>query len=67
MNYLAENVHLIDLKNPPRHEQCDPRGELLLFSPKSGWIISHYTDIAEIIDGNGCTHWTYLPDAPFMS
>jgi hypothetical protein len=67
MNYLAENIHPLDLNDLPGQIQCDPRGELLLFSSKSGWIIAHYTDIDEVVRENVCTHWTYLPDSPFMS
>jgi hypothetical protein len=65
MNYLAEDIYKIDLNELPDRTHCDPRGELLLFSPRCGWIISHHTDIKEIVHDNVCTHWTYLPDAPF--
>ena len=63
----AENIFRIDPNDLPGQEQCDPWGELLLFSRKSGWIIAHYNDIEEIVKECKCYYWTYLPEAPFVS
>ena len=67
MTYLAENVHKIDWDYLPGQAQCDPRGELLLYSRKSGWMIAHYNDIEDVIKEYKCSYWTYLPEAPFVS
>ena len=67
MNYLAENIHKIDWDNLPGQEQCDPHGEILLYSRKVGWVIAHYTDIEETVNECKCSYWTYLPEAPFVS
>jgi hypothetical protein len=67
MNYLAENIHKIDWDNLPGQEQCDPYGEILLYSRKVGWVIAHYTDIEETVKDCKCSYWTYLPEAPFVS
>ena len=64
MTYLAENIFPIDANDLPNETAADSRGELLLFSPKSGWIISHYTDVEEITRENECTYWTFLPENP---
>lgn len=65
MTYLSEDIHKLDWNDPPGQEQCDPRGELLLYSRKLGWMIAHYTDIKELVKEYKCSYWTYLPDAPF--
>lgn len=65
MTESAENVFRIDRNNLPGVEQADPRGELLLYSPKMGWMIVHYIDIESTLEEVRCTHWTFLPEHPW--
>ena len=64
MTYLAENIFLLDPNDLPGKQAADARGELLLFSHKVGWVITHYTDVEETVKECKCSYWTFLPEDP---
>jgi hypothetical protein len=64
MHDLPENIFPINLSDLPGEDQCDARGELLLFSP-NGWLISHLEDLKDTIQDYNCSYWTFLPPDPF--
>ena len=65
MTEPAENVFRINKEELPGAAQADSRGELLLYSPKVGWMIVNHVDIKETMEAVRCTHWTFLPEDPW--
>ena len=61
---LPEHIYLLNLKHPPDHRDVDPHGNLLLYSPTHGWMVTSLDEVEEAFHENGCTHWTYTPPIP---
>ena len=61
---LPENIYLLNLKHPPDQRDADPHGNVLLYSPTHGWMVTSLDEVEEAFHENGCTHWTYTPPIP---
>jgi hypothetical protein len=61
---LPENIYILDLKHPPDQHDADPHGNLLLYTPTHGWMVTSFDEVEEAFHENGCTHWTYTPPIP---
>ena len=53
----------LTLDSLPGKLQGDEYGDLLVYSPKSGWCLGHYTELRSLIE-EGYKYWTYLPLNP---
>ncbi len=61
---LPEHIYLLDLEHPPDQRDTDPHGNLLLYTPTHGWMVTSLDEVEEAFHENGCTHWTYTPPIP---